>query len=272
MNLRKLVGRRLNLADSPAPDLAQHESCQPSCRRTGFTLVELLVVIGVIALLIGLLLPALAAAREESKRVKCLSNLRQMLIAVNVYADNSKGSYPPAYWYSGSGPTFAETDWDFTTTMSPSGAVTTPGLLWDAIGQTAVQQCPSFDGNSNTSGNPFTGYNYNTSTIGHGEYETIPLPAKLTDVSNTTGCALFGDGQYAAGADKFMRSPQPADDIGFFARTAGTQGFRHREATNVGYCDGHAETLRQRFTASSAGSAAAGTGFLSADNSAYLRD
>src|SRR5437660_3525712 len=61
---------------------------------TGFTLIELLVVIGVIALLIGLLLPALAAAREQARRVHCQSNLRQLMTAVLLYAGDNRMSLP----------------------------------------------------------------------------------------------------------------------------------------------------------------------------------
>src|SRR5688500_7462236 len=64
--------------------------------RTAFTLVELLVVIGIIAVLIGILLPTLARARESANRLQCMSNLRQIGGAVMIYVNQSAGVCPVA--------------------------------------------------------------------------------------------------------------------------------------------------------------------------------
>ena len=64
-------------------------------RFRAFTLVELLVVIGIIAVLLAVLLPALQRARFQTQRIQCASNMHQWAIALQAYAANWKGSFPP---------------------------------------------------------------------------------------------------------------------------------------------------------------------------------
>jgi len=234
-------------------------------------LIELLVVIAAIALVMSLLLPAVSRSKETAKSARCLSNLRQMAIAAHIYVNDYSGSYPIAYYQNVQNGVVHSCNWDWTTIAgSPDRVI--PGLLWQGQGAENIQQCPSFTGRANWLSDPHTGYNYNTSYIGHGQSENIPEPAKAADVRKPAATVLFGDGQYSAGANKFMRAPWPnPGDESFNARWAGTQGFRHRSRSNAAFCDGHVESLRDRFTENQngPGKVAAGTGFLSPDNSLY---
>src|SRR6185295_9016775 len=65
-------------------------------RARGFTLIELLVVIAIIAILAAMILPALAAAKEKAKRINCTNDLKQLGMAIMIYAGENRDFYPQA--------------------------------------------------------------------------------------------------------------------------------------------------------------------------------
>lgn len=229
---------------------------QASRRLKGFSLVELLVVIFTVSVLTGILVPAVLAARQQTQRTVCLNNMRQMAMAAATYATVYDDCYPLAIHHEADGNGFRTTTWDFNRRIREVDGeeivVVVPGLLW--MGQTnkKIQQCPVFKGSANWEGDPYTGYNYNTSYIGLNETHIPAVSATRTiEVRTPSETVIFGDGEYINGANKFMRAPFPnprerAFSNGF--RHAGVQGFRHLHTTNVAYCDGHAGFLRKVYT------------------------
>jgi prepilin-type N-terminal cleavage/methylation domain-containing protein/prepilin-type processing-associated H-X9-DG protein len=102
--------------------------------RVGFTLVELLVVIGVIAVLIAILLPTLSKARSQAQEVQCQSNIRQLVLGMRMYCDTFQG-YVPEQGPDGSNRT--------TNFFGPSGGVigiNDPSLWFNAVGLYSVNK------------------------------------------------------------------------------------------------------------------------------------
>ncbi len=115
----------------------RHAECGSASQKkyrdsSGFTLIELLVVISIIALLLAILLPVLSHAKESTKRIVCLSNIRQIGIAWQMYLDDSPGEMFP----------------DDTTSMPPPNEANSPRSWWNYGGQAGYGSDPTWDVNT----------------------------------------------------------------------------------------------------------------------------
>lgn len=133
------------------PCLKQLASTRTRIR--AFTLIELLVSITVIALLIALLLPALASARETGRRAVCASNVRQYIVGLTAYANDFRQRTPPQYPYGGygsnmfacrgSGEPIAGTPYEMPSSVLGSGWWDMRVLLKDYFTSLGILNCPS---------------------------------------------------------------------------------------------------------------------------------
>ncbi len=258
-------------------------------KRNAFTLVEALVVIGILSTLLAILLPAASSARASARAAECQSNLRQLGIASTAYAAQNADHYPPALLYKMQPEGLSTIAWDFETRANGS---VTPGALWSFIGgANKVQQCPEFLGASTSGNDPFTGYNYNTTYIGaEGRFPTMdPTTGKWIDgwnsarrglragqIRHTTKVALFGDGGWRGGANKFMRAPSNAVENDLSLVAAGAQAFRHKGCTAFCAIDGHITSCAQSCAGANTTEPLQvevmdfpNNGFLSEDDAAY---
>jgi prepilin-type N-terminal cleavage/methylation domain-containing protein len=118
--------------------------------RHAFTLVEVLVVIAIIALLAALLLPALSRAKNQAGKATDLNNLKQVMLATHLYAEDTRDVLPLPNWDNGGplGDGHVHAGWLYAADVSqsaPQKFKAETGLLWNTLGQPKTYLCPMDD-------------------------------------------------------------------------------------------------------------------------------
>lgn len=206
--------------------------------RFGFTLIELLVVVAIIATLAAVLFPVITAAKQSAKKTACSSNLKQLVTAWALYADDNSGRACPAYYFDWNAN--IEYAWDFVLRWSSSPLDYRFGLLARYTKNHQINSCPSFVGNG--WGRPYTGYAYNTTYIG-GDTIAGGVPCVVGEIARPSRKVVFADAGFGnpVSAQNYLRAPSDP----FFAY--GKIHFRHNGLANAAYADGHVAATGKKY-------------------------
>ncbi len=205
-------------------------------KKSGFTLIEILVVIAIISILAAILFPVFARARENARRASCLSNLKQLGLGVQMYTQDYDERMPPAYQYNGApGDTTQLYSW--------------MALIMPYVKSSQACVCPSWSNDSGYSeGSPdrnppipvssYTAVFPVTGSVGRLLAEFV-APAETIFGLDRKQCTAIGT------CDRFYWSGNYTTVMARMMNEAPANTGSHFDGNNVFFVDGHAKWLRK---------------------------
>lgn len=233
-------------------------------RRMGaFTLVELLIVVSIVGLLLSILLPSLAGAREQARTVVCASNIRQLALANTLYVAEQRGKYCPGAAYFIGDETHQGNlhRWHGTRDNPAEPFDPSRGPLMPYLGpEGRIRACPSFRHFERGFESGAGGYGYNNAflgvqlrPVGFGFFliESDLTGAQAERVRRPAETLMFADAGFVTNRLIEYSFAEPR-----FHPTMGTRAdpsvhFRHRPGANIAWCDGHVDRRQRTFSWSS---------------------
>ena len=253
--ISSFVGPDLGLLPSVA--CPPRSTTCPHVGGRGFTLIELLVVIAIIAILAALLLPALSRAKAKAHATKCLSNVRQIGLALVLYTGDNNDKFPRTHTWNW--PSELTDPYQAPGITSNWAQAIAPYLGNAAATNAKVFICPTTERFGRLNGaNGWFGTDQRFQGYMMSGYLGWARPVQLNEVQQTSVTVMVGDGPVNTNSNNYELGPdgQPlpggmydwADDFFAWRYITNIQPERqspHSQGLNINYVDGHAERVKQ---------------------------